>query len=118
MVADSAGTEPGIELAVGDTEPDLPMLALARHAYAPANASASVRAAGVTVLRSSYAAGVAAAVGRVLGHPPGRCPTCAIARHTPETRLVFALLAAQESGARGLPRAVLHGMVELIRAAP
>jgi hydroxymethylpyrimidine pyrophosphatase-like HAD family hydrolase len=118
VVAESTGTEPGIELAVGDTESDLPMLALARHAYAPANASASVRAAGVTVLRSSYAAGVAAAVGRVLGHPPGRCPTCAIARHTPETRLVLALLAAQESGARGLPRAVLHGMVSLIRAAP
>jgi hydroxymethylpyrimidine pyrophosphatase-like HAD family hydrolase len=118
LFSHAAGVAPEIELAVGDTEADLPMLALAQHAFAPANASASVRASGVTVLRSSYSAAVAAAVGRLLGHPPGGCPSCRADRQSRETRLLLALLGAQAAGARGLPRAVLRGAVELIRARP
>jgi hydroxymethylpyrimidine pyrophosphatase-like HAD family hydrolase len=116
LVSGGTVVVPEIELAVGDTEADLPMLALARHAYAPANASAPVRASGVVVLPASYAAAVAAAVGRLLGHPPGGCPTCGVGRQSAETGLLLALLGAQEAGACGIPRAVLRGMVELLRA--
>ncbi|MDT7726192.1 MAG: hypothetical protein QOI21_2768 [Actinomycetota bacterium] len=116
LVSGATVAVPEIELAVGDTEADLPMLAVARHAYAPANASAPVQASGVVVLPVSYAAAVAAAVGRLLGHPPGGCPTCSVGRQSAETGLLLALLGAQEAGARGIPRAVLRGMVELLRA--
>ena len=68
------GAPAAVRLAVGDTAADLPMLALAEHAFAPANATADVRRAGVEALRQPYAAGVAAAAARVLGHPPGGCP--------------------------------------------
>ncbi|MFC5993656.1 HAD family hydrolase [Pseudonocardia hispaniensis] len=105
-----------VVLAVGDAEPDLPMFALARHAYAPGNAAEVVREAGITVLSRQYACGLAEAVTRLLGHRPGGCGRCAAQAPEPSARLLPALLDAQRGGRAGLPAAALHLAVELARA--
>ncbi|MGH3794040.1 MAG: HAD family hydrolase [Pseudonocardiaceae bacterium] len=100
----------GIALAVGDSAADLPMLAMAGLAFAPANADAEVRAAGVRVLRRGYAAGLAQAVRRLLGHRPGTCPVCRPPVLSARSRTLLTLLDAQRAGARGLPVAVARGL--------
>jgi hydroxymethylpyrimidine pyrophosphatase-like HAD family hydrolase/adenine/guanine phosphoribosyltransferase-like PRPP-binding protein len=118
MLCTPSGAPSEVELAVGDTESDLPMLALARHAYAPGNATAGVRASAVTVVRPAYAAGLAHAVGRLLGHPPGGCSVCGQNRHDPAARVLLTLLGAQEAGRRGVAPAALRGFAELVRETP
>ena len=95
-----------VRLAIGDTVSDLPMFAVAEHAYAPVNASSGVRESGVRVLRQGYAAGVAAAVTRVLGHRPGGCPVCRPAPPGTNTRMLLSILDAPHAGRAGLPAAV------------
>jgi trehalose-6-phosphatase len=107
------GAPAAVRLAVGDTAADLPMLVLAEHAFAPANATAEVRRAGVEVLRQPYAAGVAAAAARVLGHPPGGCPTCRPGPHPCDTRLLLTMLDAPRAGRAGLPAAAARLAAEL-----
>jgi hypothetical protein len=97
-----------VRLAVGDTASDLPMLARAEDAFAPANAAAEVHAAGVTVLRFAYAAGVEAAVARVLGHRPGGCARCRPLPSHQDSRLLLTVLDAPRAGRAGLPAAVLR----------
>ncbi|HEY2764590.1 MAG TPA: HAD family hydrolase [Pseudonocardiaceae bacterium] len=119
-LADLLGTctDPqGIALAVGDSAADLPMLALARHSYAPANADAQVRAAGVHLLRRGYAAGLAQAVQRLIGHRPGSCPMCRPPVPTAGSAALLTLLDAQRAGARGLPVAVVRGLRHRLRGA-
>jgi hypothetical protein len=117
LLAEDDGARPPVALAIGDTDADLPMLAMARHAYAPGNATAAVRTRpGVRVLRARYAAGLAEAVHGELGHRPGGCLACRPPRHDADTRLLLAMLAAQEAGASGIPRAVLRAAVELLRS--
>jgi hypothetical protein len=112
LLAADLGVEEGSEgkplaLAVGDTVSDLPMFALGARAFAPANAGSDVRRAGVTVLRRPYQSGLALAASHLLGHPPGRCPTCRGPRLAPEAHLLLTILAAQETGTWGMVRQAL-----------
>jgi hydroxymethylpyrimidine pyrophosphatase-like HAD family hydrolase len=91
-----------VALAVGDTASDLPMFALAQRALAPASADRRVRSSGIELVRRSYQAGLAEAVGRLLGHSPGACPVCRPPALPPRTNLVLELLSMQESGLAGV----------------
>jgi hydroxymethylpyrimidine pyrophosphatase-like HAD family hydrolase len=88
------GAKP-LALAVGDTEFDLPMLALARMAAAPANADQPVRDADVPIMAGDCQQGLARAVGRLLGHYPGKCTLCAAGHLDRESELLLAVLSAQ-----------------------
>jgi hydroxymethylpyrimidine pyrophosphatase-like HAD family hydrolase len=90
-------------LAVGDSATDIPLLRWARHGCTPANAAATVREAGITVLRRPYQAGLADAVGRLLGHSPGRCSRCRPPALSPADAALTALLAVPEAGRAGVP---------------
>nr|WSY50043.1 Cof-type HAD-IIB family hydrolase [Streptomyces sp. NBC_00886] len=96
-----AGTRP--VLAVGDSATDIPLLRWARNGFAPGNAAPAVREAGLTVLRRPCQAGLADAVGRLLGHPPGRCPVCRPPALSPADTALTALLAVTEAGRAGMP---------------
>ncbi|MGH3526596.1 MAG: HAD family hydrolase [Pseudonocardiaceae bacterium] len=102
----------GIALAIGDSAADLPMLAMADRAFAPANADAEVRAAGVTVLPRGFAEGLAQAVQRLLGHRAGACSVCRPPKSTSRSRALLTLLDAQRAGAHGLPFAVIRGLLQ------
>jgi hypothetical protein len=91
-----------VALAVGDTSSDLPMFALAECALAPSSADASVRRSGIELVRRPYQAGLAEAVGRLLGHPPGACSDCRSPALPRRTTLLLDLLSAQESGPAGV----------------
>jgi hypothetical protein len=93
----------GPHFAVGDTEADLPMLRLAQRALAPANAR-GLREAGVQVLDTSYQRGLADAVAHLIGHQPGRCPTCRPPAMERRRHRLLQLLSTQEAGLRGMPR--------------
>ncbi|MGW1490318.1 HAD family hydrolase [Streptomyces sp. NPDC002402] len=90
-------------LAVGDSVTDIPLMRFAEMGCAPSNADRAVRAAGLPVLRRPCQAGLAEAVGDLLGHRPGHCPACRPPRLTPEDRALTALLAVPESGRSGMP---------------
>ena len=95
-----AGDDPEpLALAVGDAVEDVPMLALARLGAAPANADAAMRASGHRLLGRPYQAGVAEAVGELIGHAPGDCPACAAPADAPGRRVMLTLLGARERGA-------------------
>jgi hydroxymethylpyrimidine pyrophosphatase-like HAD family hydrolase len=98
-----------LALAVGDTELDLPMLGLARMAFAPANADKKVREAGVEVTSGDCQQGLARAVARLVGHYPGTCPICAAPAQNPDSELLLAVLSAQSAArwAKLLPAARL-----------
>jgi hypothetical protein len=89
-----ARMEPGF--AIGDTEADLPLLRVSRHAFAPANADAAVQAAGVRVMRGRFQAGLAQAVAIEIGHRPGGCQVCAPPRLGPRPSLLLLALSAQD----------------------
>jgi hypothetical protein len=105
-------TRDGEELtfAVGDTAADLPMLRMATLAFAPANASSTLRRAGANtrVLRAPYQAGLSLAVQRLIGHAPGTCPTCGSRPLTRDADLLLAVISAQERGWLGLSRRSLR----------
>jgi hypothetical protein len=85
-----------LAMAIGDTASDLPMLRLARLAFAPANADARVREAGITVLKGALQEGLTEATARLLGHPPGGCPACRDPNLAPSSRLLLTLLSPPE----------------------
>jgi hydroxymethylpyrimidine pyrophosphatase-like HAD family hydrolase len=87
-----------VALAVGDSVSDLPMLALAERALAPANADAAVRGAGVEILSKPYQAGLAQGVARLIGHPPGGCELCRAPALPARTKFVVDVLSAREQG--------------------
>jgi hydroxymethylpyrimidine pyrophosphatase-like HAD family hydrolase len=94
------------EFAIGDDEPDIPMLELARSRFAPANASPALRnqlgaLPGIKVVRQPRGAGLLEAVKSFLGHDPRRCAICAPPRLSARTRLVIIPLTAAESNRRG-----------------
>jgi hydroxymethylpyrimidine pyrophosphatase-like HAD family hydrolase len=64
-----------VAMAVGDTDADLPMFAVAERAFAPGNAT-SAAAASATRLRQAHASGLLAAVAAFLDHAPVRCASC------------------------------------------
>jgi hydroxymethylpyrimidine pyrophosphatase-like HAD family hydrolase len=86
-----------LALAVGDTELDLPMLGLARMAFAPANADQKVRDAGVEVTSGDCQQGLARAVARLVGHYPGTCPVCAAPAQGRDSELLLSVLSAQSA---------------------
>jgi hydroxymethylpyrimidine pyrophosphatase-like HAD family hydrolase/membrane-associated phospholipid phosphatase len=89
---------PDIRLAVGDQVSDLPMFALARNAYAPANADPVLRAQ-VQPAGAPYGAGLLRAVTAVLGHQPRRCPDCRPPEPAREsTRILLTALSALDGG--------------------
>lgn len=96
-----------IALAVGDSSSDLPMLALAERAFAPSNAGRMVREAGAKITRAPYQAGLAAAVGALIGHRPGSCERCRPPELSLDSRLFMHVLAAHDAGRWGKLR---HGL--------
>jgi hydroxymethylpyrimidine pyrophosphatase-like HAD family hydrolase len=104
--ADSGHPRP-LELAVGDTGPDAPLLALAMRPFVPAHAPRELwQVARAT--RHAYAAGFAEAVADLLGHTPGTCAECRVADGGQARRSLLGLLALREGGLRGVPRHVLE----------
>jgi hydroxymethylpyrimidine pyrophosphatase-like HAD family hydrolase len=89
--ASTAGSSP-FAFAIGDSAEDLPMLRLAAHPFAPANAEPALAAAGIPVMRSGFQAGFADAVAEFLGHAPGSCPGCRLPAQARTTRRVLAVL--------------------------
>ncbi|MGH9102823.1 MAG: HAD family hydrolase [Acidimicrobiales bacterium] len=102
-----AGPGPGgrLALAVGDSGADIPSLELARLRLVPSNADTAVRrSGGARVVGAPYQGGLLLAVGRLLGHRPGGCPTCATPLFSPREKSVMLLLSMQEAGWKGGPR--------------
>lgn len=96
------GLAPPLELAMGDSASDLPMLRLARLAVAPANGRPSLGTApGVRFTRHEHQRGLGEAVAMLTGHRPAACGTCRGPRLTPEARLLHGIL-----GAHDQPRAL------------
>jgi len=93
-----AGRDHPLALAVGDTEPDLPVMKLAERRWAPANARPALRAAGVRVARSRFQAGLAEAVADLIGHRPGSCSECRLPALPRDDRLLLQVLGAQDAG--------------------
>ena len=96
-------SQPPLAMAIGDTSEDIGMLGLARLGVAPANADSAVRRSGATVLRRPAQAGLAEAVTRLIGHPPGGCPTCAPPSLPTSSRTLMALLGVQDVSGWRLP---------------
>ncbi|HEY6278626.1 MAG TPA: hypothetical protein VIX86_20125 [Streptosporangiaceae bacterium] len=94
---------PGCAFAVGDTPPDLPLLATAALARAPRNARLGPDGGWVKLTRRSYQGGLREAATDLLGHPPGRCPLCRPPAFTPRTRAVLALLDLRSHGLASIP---------------
>jgi hydroxymethylpyrimidine pyrophosphatase-like HAD family hydrolase len=90
-----------LELAVGDTSSDLPMLQMARVGRAPANADRAVHAAGVQVSSQPYQRGLAAAVSELIGHRPGACPACRRRALDGRASILELALSAQDRGRWG-----------------
>jgi len=104
----AGSTGPLLELAVGDAPTDLPMLRLARLACAPANAFAELHVPEVMVMSRHGQAGVAEAVGHLLGHKPGGCRLCRPPEVGPEANLLLRLMGAYaERGWRRFGRVAL-----------
>jgi O-antigen/teichoic acid export membrane protein/hydroxymethylpyrimidine pyrophosphatase-like HAD family hydrolase len=102
-----AATARPLAAAVGDTVEDLPLLAFAELAAAPAHAAPAVAGAGVRRERRPYQQGLALAVGRLLGHRPGACPVCRVPTRPPASVFLLAILGAREGGRFALCRRAL-----------
>lgn len=97
-----------LAFAVGDGPEDEAMLAMAAMAAMPAHGARELRARGARKTRRSYQAGLAEAVGRLLGHPPGACSVCAPDDPGATAQAVRAILGAREAGRIGLMRAAVR----------
>jgi 3-deoxy-D-manno-octulosonate 8-phosphate phosphatase KdsC-like HAD superfamily phosphatase len=87
-----------IALAVGDSPEDLPVMKMAALAIGPRNADPSLAAAGARVMSGSHQAGLAAAVGLVIGHRPGGCDLCRPGALSRDAELLLTALGAQQEG--------------------
>jgi hydroxymethylpyrimidine pyrophosphatase-like HAD family hydrolase len=102
VLADSLGVHEGangklLELAVGDSAEDLPMLQLARLAIAPANADDAVRASGIRIVSRPGPTGLAQAITELIGHRPGSCSDCNVSHLPARSRLLLGALGAQDA---------------------
>jgi hypothetical protein len=95
-------SQPGCALAVGDSPPDLPLLACASLARAPRNARPWARGT-VTLTRGAYQAGLADGVAALIGHRPGRCHLCRTPAFAPRTRALLAVLDLRADGLASIP---------------
>jgi hypothetical protein len=89
--------------AIGDTRPDLPLLARADLARAPRNARFGSSGAGVQRTRHAYQAGFSEACADLLGHRPGRCPACRPPAFAPRTKTLLTILDLRANGLATLP---------------
>lgn len=100
-------------IAVGDSEPDLPMFRMATRSFAPANISCGTTAALLQcrITDQPYQAGLLQIV-RLLLHPDGsRCKRCEISPSAGRDNLFFQLLqVADQSRLKRLLRACLDPM--------
>jgi phosphoserine phosphatase len=87
-------------LAVGDTAADVGLLGWAPLSVVPRHADAPARAAATRVARLPYQAGLAHAVGSLIGHHPGGCDRCAAPEMTDDTRAMLRLLRVSEGSRR------------------
>jgi hydroxymethylpyrimidine pyrophosphatase-like HAD family hydrolase len=94
---------PGCALAVGDSPPDLPLLACASLARAPRNARLGAGGSRIKVTGRAYQAGLSQACADLLGHPPGRCPVCRPSAFSPRTRAMLAILDLRANGLASIP---------------
>jgi hydroxymethylpyrimidine pyrophosphatase-like HAD family hydrolase len=101
-LADLLG-QPGCALAVGDSQPDLPLLACAPLARAPRNARLGAGGGGIELTGRAYQAGLVQACAELLGHRPGRCPVCRPPAFGPRTRTVLAILDLRANGLASIP---------------
>ena len=90
-----------LEMAMGDSEADLPMLLLAEHAYCPANASSKLRRSGIRTMSRPAQAGLAQAVAELIGHRPGSCADCRPLPLPPEGRMLASVLGAADRTSTG-----------------
>ena len=95
-----------LSLAVGDTASDLPFLRQAQLAFAPANADAVVRNAGVRVSRRFCQAGFEEAVSHLIGHRPGRCERCREPRLGARSRMLLTVLSTAHPDGSDAAKAV------------
>jgi len=93
-----------LSLAVGDSTADLPILREADLRLAPAHAATALSREGVELLPAPYQAGLALAVGRLIGHDPGSCPACRAPLLGERAELLLELLSAGEAGRLELAR--------------
>ena len=96
-----------VALAVGDTAMDIGILRMAERGYAPRHAGRALRSRGVAQTTAPYQAGLAQAVGHLIGHRPGGCDRCAAPRLRPADRLVTSLVSVGERGRRGIVPSML-----------
>jgi hydroxymethylpyrimidine pyrophosphatase-like HAD family hydrolase len=109
------GAADHLEMAVGDTLADLPMLQLAKRAYAPANARPELRRAGVMVMSRPLQAGFAQAVALFIGHRPGTCSECRPLPVSPPGRILLGALVADDMTRMGKLLQAMRLNVEMWR---
>ena len=96
-------SDPGCAFAIGDTPPDIPMLARAALARAPRNARFGSSGPGIQRTRRAYQAGLAEACADLIGHRPGRCPACRPPAFAPRTKTLLAILDLRANGLATIP---------------
>jgi hydroxymethylpyrimidine pyrophosphatase-like HAD family hydrolase len=110
-----------IALAVGDGEPDLPVLRRAALARVPRNAAALERP-WLTVTKGAYQRGFLEAVDEACGHGRATCARCGPAPELDEAALLLAAVLRGLEGGRATGLAAMPAMLEhatrLARTAP
>lgn len=91
-LAEELGWPTGLDFAIGDSVEDLPMLRMAAHPFAPANAEPGVGEAGIPVMAGGFQHGFAEAVAEFLNHPPGSCLVCELPEQPRVTRRILSVL--------------------------
>jgi hydroxymethylpyrimidine pyrophosphatase-like HAD family hydrolase len=95
--------QPGCAMAVGDTVSDLPLFECAALARAPRNARLGAAGGGIRLTRHAYQAGLLDACAELVGHRPGRCPSCRPPGFAPRTRAMLAILDLRANGMASVP---------------
>jgi hydroxymethylpyrimidine pyrophosphatase-like HAD family hydrolase len=90
--------DPGCALAIGDTPPDIPLLACAQLARAPRNASFGSAGASLRRTKHAYQAGLSEACADLLGHRPGQCQACRPPQFERRTKALLAVLDLRSNG--------------------
>jgi hydroxymethylpyrimidine pyrophosphatase-like HAD family hydrolase len=112
LTRDGAGSHPGRPaIAMGDSPTDEGFVRMAERGYLPGNASFRPRQPGLHRVRHRYQAGLAEAVGQLLGHRPGGCARCAPPDLPQGAKALLGLLSVQEDGWHGAARRMAASFV-------
>jgi hydroxymethylpyrimidine pyrophosphatase-like HAD family hydrolase len=90
-----------LEMAIGCSATDLPMLRLADRAYCPANASPELRRSYVRIMSRPDQAGLYQAVADLIGHRPGGCAECRPLPFSAHGRMLLDILGARNRTGAG-----------------